>query len=308
MTALTVTSQARNNPIMAFERILARQDLAETTGYRYGREVKAAVSAGIDLWDRAALADYAADLPTSRKRFLRAAVRLLANELSDQAQAAATPDNIDQVQAVVYRAESLKRAITVKESKGQAAHTWLTPLETKMLVALPDVETTAGRRDRIVLALLVGAGLRRSEAVSLTWGQMVKQGGRVVLSITGKGRKQRAIPINPTLAVWLTDWQTETAGAANDNVCISIGKGGRLGSGLSGQAILDIVGSYGQQLGKEKLQPHDLRRTYARIGYDAGIDIGQISLLLGHSSIATTQNYLGLKIDTKKTISDYVPM
>jgi integrase len=305
---MTTLALIQNDTISTFNRLLAQKDLAETTAYRYGREVKTAVAAGINLLDRAALADYAADLPTSRKRFLKAAVRLLANELSDQAQAAANPENIDQVQAVVFRAESLKRAITIKEARGSRAHVWLTPLETKMLLALPGLETAKGRRDRIVLALLVGAGLRRAEAVSLTWGQVVQQGGRAVLSISGKGKKQRAVPINPKLAGWLADWKAETAGGKNDNVCISIAKGDRLGSGLSGQGLLAIVDSYGRQLDKPTLRPHDLRRTYARIGYDAGIDIGQISLLLGHSSIATTQNYLGLQIDKEKTISDYVPM
>ena len=87
----------------------------------------------------------------------------------------------------------------------------------------------------------------------------------------------------------------------------SVTKGGELGESISGQAILDIVDTYGEELGKEKLRPHDLRRTYARIGYDAGIDIGQISKLLGHASIATTQRYLGLQVDLKKTVSDFVP-
>ena len=87
----------------------------------------------------------------------------------------------------------------------------------------------------------------------------------------------------------------------------SVTKGGELGESISGQAILDIVGAYGRELGKAKLRPHDLRRTYARIGYDAGIDIGQISKLLGHASIATTQRYLGLQIDLKKTVSDFIP-
>jgi site-specific recombinase XerD len=298
----------QHDPVSMVERLLAQKELAATTSYRYGREVKAAVSANINLFDRDSVASYAADLPTSRKRFLKAAVRLLANELSDQAQSEATAENIDMVQSLVYRAERLKNAITVKESRGQAARTWLTPLETKTLLSLPDVATVKGRRDRVVLALLVGAGLRRSEAVRLTWQQVLEQGGRTLLSITGKGEKQRVVPISSTLAAWLTDWQAETAGGANDNVCISIGKGGRLGSGLSGQGILAIVEAYGRMLDKPDVRPHDLRRTYARIGYDAGIDIGQISLLLGHSSIATTQNYLGLKIDSTKTVSDFVPM
>lgn len=308
MVTTLALATSQNDPLLTLDRILARNGLAKTTGYRYRREVEVATAAGVNLWDREALADYAAALPTSRKAFLKAAVRLLANELTDQAQAAATPDNVAMVQAIVYRAISVKRAITVKAARGQAAHTWLTPLEVKMLLSLPDLATVKGRRDRIALALLVGAGLRRSEAAVLTWANVVRQGGRVVLAITGKGKKRRSVPINPKMATWLTDWQTETAGGAADNVVSSVTRGGQLNGGLSGQGILSIVSRYGRLLDKPDLRPHDLRRTYARIGYDAKVDIGQISLLLGHSSIAITQTYLGLQIDTNKSVSDYVPM
>ena len=78
----------------------------------------------------------------------------------------------------------------------------------------------------------------------------------------------------------LDDW-AELVGRTG-YIARSVTKGGELGESISGQAILDIVNAYGQELGNENLRPHDLRRTYARIGYDAGIDIGQISKLLVH--------------------------
>lgn len=67
-------------------------------------------------------------------------------------------------------------------------------------------------------------------------------------------------------------------------------------------AASNTVDASGPELRKERL-----RRTYACIGYDAGIDFGQIRKLLGHASIATTQRYLGLQIDLKKTVIDFVP-
>ena len=313
-TKLTISHSHTEKALPLLDSILQQKELASTTAYRYRREVEVALTAGIDIWHRDELATYAAGLATSRKRFLKAAVRLLANELTDRAQAAANPDNIQQVQAAVFRAESLKRAITVKERKGNKVHTWLTPLETKMFLALPDVTTVKGRRDRIILALLVGAGLRRNEAIDLSWSQVVQQGDRTILAITGKGNKERGVPINPTLVAWLAAWQQELGQQKlgqqrlANRICVSVGKGGRIGQAISGQAILDIVVAYGREIGKEGLRPHDLRRTYARIGYDAGIDISQISLLLGHSSIRTTQDYLGLQIDINKSVSDYVPM
>lgn len=288
-----------------FDAILAKRALAETTRYRYGREIQLARAAGINLLDATAVAEYAASLPSSRKLFLRAAVGLLADELSQTAKAQATPDNVAEMQAVLWRAEALKESIKVQTVSGQQAHTWLNLGEVRALLnTLTDVSTVKGMRDRVVLGLLLGAGLRRDELATLTWDHIVAQGDRKVLSITGKGKKRRVIPLHVKLVAMLDQW-AETIGRVGF-ICRSVTKGGEVGKRISGQGILDIVDAYGQELG-ENLRPHDLRRTYARIGYDAGIDIGQISKLLGHASIATTQRYLGLQIDLKKTVSDFVP-
>ena len=289
-----------------FEAILAKRNLAATTRYRYGREITKAREAGINLLDATAVSNYAATLPSSRKMFLRAAVGLLADEMTQTAKAQATPDNVATMQAVMWRADALKGSIHVQATTGHKAHTWLNLAEVRVLLTgLTDASTIKGKRDRVVLGLLVGAGLRRDELASLTWEQVKQQGERTVLSITGKGKKNRVIPINDKLVTLLGEWG-DLIGRTG-NIARSVTKGGEIGQGISGQAILDIVDAYGYELGKEALRPHDLRRTYARIGYDAGIDIGQVSKLLGHASIATTQRYLGLQIDLKKTVSDFVP-
>lgn len=303
-TSITII---QNDPTQQFEVIAARRDLASTTRYRYGREIQAAIHAGIPLFDAQQLAIYADTLPTSRKGFLRAAVNLLASEVAQAAKAQATPENIHEVQAVLWRTESLRDAIHVKQPKGQKAHTWLNLAEVKRLVRLPDMMTLIGLRDRLVLGLLLGAGLRRDELVNLEWEHIKKQGERVVISLTGKGNKRRMIPISEKLAQLLDEWW-ERNGRSSGLVIRSVAKGGRLGNRMSGQAVLDMVQKYGRMIDKEELRPHDLRRTYARIGYDAGIDIGQISKLLGHASIKTTQQYLGIEVDTKKTVSDFVPV
>ena len=298
---------ASPTPQYDFETILAKRDLAKTTAYRYGREVQLAQDAGINLLDSTAVADYAAGLPSSRKMFLRASVRLIANEITAVAKANATPDNVAAMQATMWRAESLKDAITVKVSKGERAHTWLNLAEVRTLVHLPVTETTIGLRDRVALGLLVGAGLRRDELVNLQWNQVTEQGERTVLSITGKGNKNRVIPISDKLVSLLDQW-ADVIGR-DGFVIRSVRKGGKdIGKHMCGQSVLELVDKYGRMLGKEKLRPHDLRRTYARIGYDSGVDIGQISKLLGHASIATTQRYLGLEIDLNKTVSDFIPV
>ena len=63
----------------------------------------------------------------------------------------------------------------------------------------------------------------------------------------------------------------------------------------------------GAMIGKLDLQPHDLRRTYAELGRRAGVPISQISKLLGHASIETTQEYLNIELDLETTVSDFVP-
>ena len=84
-------------------------------------------------------------------------------------------------------------------------------------------------------------------------------------------------------------------------------KGGRLGDSISAIGIFHIVTAAGKAIGKEGLAPHDLRRTFAQIGYEAGVAITQVSKLLGHSSIDTTQRYLNLDLDLETTISDFIP-
>lgn len=294
-------------PQYDFAAILARHELADTTKYRYGREVEAARGAGVNLFDATAVADYAAALPSSRKMFLRAAIRLIANEITAVAKANATPDNVAAMQATMWRSEALKDAIHVKaHTRPPVVGQRLNLAEVRSLMQLPDVATKSGLRDRVVLALLVGAGLRRDELVNLAWDDITTDGERTVLKVIGKGDKGRPIPISEALVSLLGKW-----GDAIDPegyIVRSVTKGGQVGDGMTGQSILDIVDRYGRLLGKDKLRPHDLRRTYARIGYDAGVDIGQISLLLGHASIKTTQIYLGLEIDMHETISDFIPV
>jgi len=76
---------------------------------------------------------------------------------------------------------------------------------------------------------------------------------------------------------------------------------------LSTVAILGIAGEHKAMIGLPELAAHELRRTFAQIGYDSGIPITQISILLGHSSVEVTQRYLNLDLDLEVTASDFVP-
>jgi len=67
------------------------------------------------------------------------------------------------------------------------------------------------------------------------------------------------------------------------------------------------VRKHGALIGQPALAPHDLRRTYAQLGYQAGVPLTQISRLLGHASLTTTQRYLNLDLDLDVTVSDFIP-
>ena len=90
-------------------------------------------------------------------------------------------------------------------------------------------------------------------------------------------------------------------------MCRRLAKRKGIGDALSPVGVFNIVREHGKDMGKAKIAPHDLRRTYAQLGYDAGVPITQISILLGHANVATTQRYLNLELDLETTVSDFVP-
>ena len=198
MTAL-ITSAGQITAIVA-----KNQTLAESTKTQYSKAIQNVAHAGVNLTDPNELADYAETLSKSSKSFLKAAIRLWARGIELEAKAGATGENALTIQAIAYRFEALNEAIQVEASKGQKAHTWLTQAEVKKLLSSLNRDTIRGQRDRIVLGLLVGAGLRREELATLDSNDLAMQpiGGRfrTVLNVRGKGAKDRVVPISNELA------------------------------------------------------------------------------------------------------------
>jgi len=222
--------------------------------------------------------------------------------------AGATPENLPQVQAALLRLDAMKNAVTVESHKGKKAHTWLSQKQVVHITSLCP-ETLEGKRDWIVLGLLLGAGLRRDELVNLTSEALKQQptkSGRMrdVLEVTGKGNKARVIPISEKLGNRLREWIAITQGG---KIARAFTKSKELTKSMSSKAVFDLVRRYGKQIGVE-LAPHDLRRTYAQIGYESGVPLTQISTLLGHANVATTQRYLSLELDIEQTASDFIPL
>lgn len=301
MSALTVVSPATNDIISMIDR---HPKLAPTTKAQYKKALRNYLATGHSLADSHALSAYAATISKSSRAFLKSAIRLWTESLKTEVQAQATPDNILSVIATEKRLEAINKSIHVEQARGEKAHFWLTQAEVRQLLNAC-TDDIYGKRDKVILGLLVGGGLRREELSNLKFEHIKKMGTRTVIQVEGgKGAKDRVIPINEKLAKLLEDWRQI---AGNGYIARSLGMNRELGDTLSPVQIFRIVRAYGEKIGKPELAAHDLRRTYAQLGYEAGVPITQISKLLGHASVATTQRYLNLDLDLETTVSDFIP-
>ena len=288
---------------------IKRANLADSTKVKYTREVEAMAQAGVNPFDRETLIEYASGLKSSRRAFLKSALRLMTADYEQAIKGGATPENVQSAQAAVMRLEAMRDTVKVTTHKGTKAHTWLSQAQVRDITSLCD-DSLTGRRDWIVLGLLLGAGLRREELVNLSFDSLKQQptkGGKMrdVLEVKGKGAKARVIPVSHLLAERLREWLDLVGGGF---VARSLGMKKELGKSMSAVAVFQIVRKYGKMISVPELSPHDLRRTYAHLGYDAGVSITQIKELLGHASVATTQKYLDLSLDLENTASDFVPL
>lgn len=283
--------------------------LLPSTKNKYTQVIAGYLNTGHNLFDARALSTYAAGLPAASRSHLRSATKLLMEDLAHSIKSQATPENVHAVNAALYRLEALTTAIVTERTKGEKSHTWLTGEEVRALMNTCPTGQVNGRRDWIVLACLVGTGLRREELAGLTFAALMVQPTarkrRVVLNVTGKGAKSRIIPLSEKLADQLASWKAEIG---EGRIVRGLDRAGVLRAKLSPVSIFEIVRKHGAEIGFPALAPHDLRRTYAQLGLEAGVPITQISQLLGHASVATTQRYLNLSVNLEKTISDFIPL
>ena len=178
--------------------------------------------------------------------------------------------------------------------KGVRLGTWLTLDQAHALLRAPAGDSLRARRDRALLALLVGCGLRRAELATLAVATIQQREGRwVLVDLEGKGHRSRSVPM-PAWAKAAADQWTAAAGITEGRLLRAISQGGEVGAGLTAQAIYLIVRGYAAQIGV-KLAPHDLRRTFAKLAHRGNSPLEQIQISLGHDSILTTERYLGVR-------------
>ncbi|MEZ5163140.1 MAG: tyrosine-type recombinase/integrase [Fimbriimonadaceae bacterium] len=163
------------------------------------------------------------------------------------------------------------------------------------LLDAPDLSTPVGVRDRTLMELVYGTGLRVSEATNLRTDEVDMDAA--AFRVKRKRGKIRFVPIPMHTAPWLERYVNEArpqlAKRANAYVFL-----GARGGPLSRQSAYNIFEQYRRQAGlRQAVSPHTLRHTYAVHLVRGGADLRAVQELLGHSSISTTQIYTMLDLD-----------
>jgi site-specific recombinase XerD len=233
------------------------------------------------------------DMPFSeRKAFVDELIKRLENAIA--------PDNS-------------KVNISKKQDRVEREQLRLTQQQARELMNSPDSTTLMGLRDRALICLMLCTGVREAELCALDVLDLHQRAeGALVLHVRhGKGRKERVIPYGSLEWVlkivyrWLTH-----AGIEHGAVFRGFYKGGKRlrRNRLTVRAVNQILDKYPISAGQQRLypRPHDLRRTYARRLYEAGLDIVAIRDNLGHADTRTTLRYIGaMDIEKRQPPSIY---
>ena len=175
------------------------------------------------------------------------------------------------------------------------------------LLHAPDVETPLGLRDRAMLEFLYATGIRNSELITLKVRDVDMESREA--TVTGKGNKERIVPIGRIACTWLSRYLGEARpllveGPGPECVFVS-----HNGLPLDRSNLAKIVRRHARKAGlPAQTSPHALRHTCATHLLQAGVDIRYIQALLGHDSLVTTQIYTHVDItDLKKVHRAFHP-
>jgi integrase len=182
---------------------------------------------------------------------------------------------------------------------------WLTADQSKRLLSTSNRNDLRGKRNHAMLAFLLGCGLRRGELLALAMKSIqLREEHWVIADLTGKAGHIRTIPIPVWVKGALNEW-TKASGITEGCIFRSINKAGRIwGNGMTPKVLWEVVKHAAKAADIERLAPHDLRRTCARLCHLAGGQLDQIQFLLGHVSIQTTERYLGCKQELRDAVND----
>jgi integrase len=194
-------------------------------------------------------------------------------------------------------------------SKGVRLGNWLSLRQAQALLNAPDIATMKGLRDRGIIAVLLGCGLRRSEVAALTMEHIQQRDGRwCIVDLLGKHGRVRTVPMPVWVKVAIDAW-TALASVASGFVFRPVNRGDQtVGERLSEKVVWQLLRPYAEAAGVPGIAPHDCRRTAAKLCRAAGGELEQIQLLLGHASVQTTERYLGTKQDLVHAPNDGIKL
>ena len=174
------------------------------------------------------------------------------------------------------------------------------------VVETPITETPRGARDRAILELLYGSGLRVSELCDLDVEALDLGGGSA--RVRGKGDKERVVPMGSKCVAAIRVWLEERphmvhprTGQQDPKALFLAARGARMGP----RAVRSVVHGYGASgAGRADLHPHALRHTCATHMLDGGADLRAIQEMLGHASLSTTQRYTHVSMEHLMRVYD----
>ena len=224
------------------------------------------------------------------------AIRKLAAEAADNGLLA------PELAAGIIRVKGVK-------ATGVRVGNWLSLQQAQDLLSAPDTTTMKGQRDRAMLALLLGCGLRRSEIATLTFSHIQSRDSRwCIVDLVGKHGRVRTAPV-PTWVKIAVDAWTLAAGIGDGRIFLPVNRGDRVaGERLGEKVVWQMLQEYAKAVGLTGIAPHDLRRTCAKLCRSAGGELEQIQMLLGHASVQTTERYLGTKQDLVYAPNDAIKL
>ena len=221
-----------------------------------------------------------------------AAVRRLAYEAADTG--LLSPD----LAAGIRRVKGAKKL-------GMRLGNWLTVEEARALWQLPNMHSVEGKRDRAILAVLLGCGLRRRELIDLTLDHIQRREDHwAILDLVGKGGHIRTVPMPDWVKQAIDNWLSAAQSVRARIFPCVCRRGVVWGTKITEKVVWHVVKEYAERLGVAKLAPHDLRRSCARLCHDSGGELEQIQFLLGHVSVQTTEKYPGCKQRFRHAVND----
>ena len=183
----------------------------------------------------------------------------------------------------------------------------LTLEEINAMIAQIDLSSKEGHRNRAIIEMLYGSGLRVSELTDLKLSNMYREEGYML--IQGKGSKQRLVPISPEAEKWFSYWMEDRSHLDIKSEFSDIAFLNRYGRQLTRAMIFTIIKRLAEGAGIHKtVSPHTLRHSFATHLLQNGADLRIIQQLLGHESITTTEIYTHVDIqDLRKAILEFHP-